>query len=411
MSFAMTNSIAFAKWVFTKLRENDTFNDNHDIDFIINQIDENYWQLFISTNQHYNAAKDAVDNIIPALVQKMPKTTRNNNNNKTKGKGKVFRADAQTSTNDDADIQPMIIHYDSNYLVSNTKSDTDILCDYAKNTENMQILNTLNYDDAPHAATDAGQTEEKKKKRQYKKKLTLEPVPVLDAADTLQPDKMKKKRQYKKKPDSDVVQDAEQLVQDGTVTVQPEKIKKKRQYKKKPDSDVEDAEQLVQDGTVTVQPEKKKRQYKKKLDSDVVQDGAEDTEQLVQDGAVTVQDAEQPVQDGAISVQPEKKKRQYKKKPDSDVVQDADDGNEKKMKKRQNEQKKNNTFMLDNNDIDVVVPNKEFTMLNDLSLQEEPFEHSDSEQITLTEIFIDDVLFYQDEHGQRFDILLNPLYE
>jgi len=83
-------------------------------------------------------------------------------------------------------------------------------------------------------------------------------------------------------------------------------------------------------------------------------------------------------------------------------VQDADAHNHGSDKKKRNN--------IDDNNIDVVVPNKELAMLNDNSLQEEPFEiEHDSDSVTLTEIFIDDVLFYQDEYGNRFDSSLNPV--
>ena len=373
----MTNSIAFAKWVFTKLRENGTFNDNHDIDFIINQIDENYWQLFISTNEHYNAAKDAVDNIIPALVQKMPKTTRNNNNHKTKGKGKVFRADAQTSTNE----------HDECYNFIQTEYALPI----------QENNNTT------------GLTENTNEKRQYNKKIRG----VQENDDFVQPEK-KKKRQYKKKQPvqettevvqetTEVVQETTEVVQETAPVVQPEK--KKRQYKKKQPvqettEGVQETTEVVQETAPVVQPEKKKRQKKMQPIKDV-------------------QETTEGVQETSEVVQPEKKKRQKKMQPIKDVQETEDNIiiNENDDDVSEKKKKLPKKIIQENNNIDVVIPNKEFAMLHDDSLQEEPFEinHSyhdkeeDDEEEELTELFIDDVLFYQDKNGNRFDTQFNPV--
>jgi len=96
--FSMQNSVAFAKWVLVKFRSD--IIENNEFDFVISQLDDPtcIWQEFSLSQNHTDASKNAVDNIIPQLVQKMPKKPRQPKGN---NKGKSFRTDAQTSTDPD----------------------------------------------------------------------------------------------------------------------------------------------------------------------------------------------------------------------------------------------------------------------------------------------------------------------
>ena len=68
----MNNSIAFAKWFINKHSNTGILVDGNDLQFILSQLDQSSWDEFSAIN----SVKDTVDNLIPILVPPMPKTKR-----------------------------------------------------------------------------------------------------------------------------------------------------------------------------------------------------------------------------------------------------------------------------------------------------------------------------------------------
>jgi len=359
----MKSSFAFSNWVLNKFRH--SFNiDEEQFQSILSSIDTNIWQEFLNSDTCASLTKDAVDNIIPSLVQKMPKITRSKPANKKQTKS---HSDAQTSTEE--------------YVT----------------------------DEQPP------EPEEKKKRGGGRKKVEAEPAESSD--EHPKPEEKKKRGGGRKKVEAEVVADAvavTEAAESSDEPAKPEEKKKRGGGRKKVEAEVvADAvavTEAAESSDEHPKPEEKKKRGggRKKVEAE----------------PVVVTDAEGPNE----PPKPEEKKKRGggRKKVEAEIQETA------------------NTVAEEN--IEVVIPIKELEQLNlnqpendeltngpyipvtkprertytepsietkaynrDNMEAEDKDAEEDEEEETLTEVFISDVLHYQDTKGNLYDSELNPL--
>ena len=371
MSFSSSHSIAFAKWVISKLPASISYD-------LVDNIDQTLWDEFLGTDEFKLVSKQNIDAIIPLLVEGIP--AKPSKSSKPRKPTKI-RSDAQTSTEDNDETNNIVIQVGA--------AADDTLPKVKKPRANKKLTQT----------------------QQIIPANDIEPVPMVEG---------------------DVVAEGGE-VQQAPAVPEP-KVKKPRVNKKL-------TQQIVTatDGDVPVpmvEPKVKKPRVNKKLtqivtagDVPVVEPGVEPVvepgvEPVVEPGVVpvvvpvvvpAVEGLPEPVVEGAVQQAPAapepkvKKPRANKKQMQivSDAIVDADalllDFN---------------NLNISNNNDDIVVPVQEHLQLEhareEIADYNELVEdsYSEDEQQELTECFVDEVLFYTDEHGnwfdQQFQSIANP---
>ena len=396
MSFSSSHSIAFAKWVISKLPASISYD-------LVDNIDQTLWDEFLGTDEFKLVSKQNIDAIIPLLVEGIP--AKPSKSSKPRKPTKI-RSDAQTSTEDNDETNNIVIQVGA--------AADDTLPKVKKPRANKKLTQT----------------------QQIIPANDIEPVPMVEG---------------------DVVAEGGE-VQQAPAVPEP-KVKKPRVNKKL-------TQQIVTatDGDVPVpmvEPKVKKPRVNKKLtqivtagDVPVVEPGVEP---VVEPGVVpvvvpvvvpAVEGLPEPVVEGAVQQAPAapepkvKKPRANKKlmqilpaEGEGGEVQQAPQVPEPKVKKPRANKKQMqivsdaivdadallldfNNLNISNNNDDIVVPVQEHLQLEhareEIADYNELVEdsYSEDEQQELTECFVDEVLFYTDEHGnwfdQQFQSIANP---
>jgi hypothetical protein len=357
MSVSMIHTIAFAKWFLNKHRASGILVDGTDFEFILSQLDQSSWDEFIATSDSIAISKTTADTLIPQLVEKMPKKPRvkkdtADQKKEPKPKGKKTKVDAQTST-------------DTNV------NDTPVL----ENGEAVVEQPILKKEIKKRAPKAAKKIEEAVVPANTDEEIHLQEQPILKK-------EIKKRAPKAAKKIEEVVVALDVPVQEDVVVAeqQPLAVPMKKEVKKRaPKASKKIEEDVpVQEDVVTEQPiavpmkkEVKKRAPKaaKKIEEDVP----------VQEDVVTEQPLDVPM-----------KKEVKKRGPKAAKMEDAVENDGHKQK----------SIVVPD---DVVIPINEQSILG-ADLQEDIYQ----DDVELTEVFIDDVLFYKDVNGSWFDALLNP---
>jgi hypothetical protein len=459
MSFSSSHSIAFAKWVISKLPlsdENDDFVDN---------IDHTIWEEFLGTDEFKLVSKQNIDAIIPLLVEGITtKPSKSSKSSKPRKPTKI-RSDAQTSTEDNDETNNIVIQVgaadDTLPKVKKPRAKKQPQIVPANNGEPVtmvegDVVAALEGGDVQQApavpepkvkkprankkltqiVTDGDEpvVEPKVKKPRVNKKLTQQivtagdvPVPVIEPviehvvepviepviehvvepvvegavqqAQQVPEPKVKKPRANKKLMQILPAAAAEEgeggVVQQAPAVPEP-KVKKPRANKKLMQilpAAAEEEGGEVQQAPAVPEPKVKKPRVNKKLTQQIVSDAAE----------------EGVVQQAPAVPEPKVKKPRANKKLTqqfvSDAIGDADDL-----------LLDFNNLNISNND-DIVVPVQEHLQLehardeiaDNNELVEDSYSKDEDEQHELTECFVDDVLFYTDEHRNWFDQHFQPV--
>ena len=364
-------SITFAKWFINKQRSTGIIVDGKDFDFIIAQLDNSTWDEFIAANSDAN-----VDALIPQLVQKMPKKPRAPKKvaDDAKPKGKKTRVDAQTST--------------------------DVVPDVVATTEGAVIVPEV----AEPVVADNKKDKKEVKKRAPKAKKTEEVVvattecavivsevvsEVVAAKEKKQPKKLAPKA---KKTEEVVVPTTE------GVEIVPEVV-----------ATTEGAKTVSEVIAAKEKKEPKKRAPKAKKNEDVPVN-TEVEVPVTTEGAVVAEQTEICVENAPEVVATKEKKEPKKRAPKAKKNEDVPVNTEVEVPVTTTEgavvvekKKRGPKKVAEENRApdEVIIPVQEQSILS-----EEPYVQE--EETVLTEIFVNEVLFYVDSEDNWFDSNLQP---
>ena len=441
MSFSSSHSIAFAKWVISKLPASIS-------DDLVDNIDQTLWDEFLGTDEFKLVSKQNIDAIIPLLVEGITtKPSKPSKSTKPRKPTKI-RSDAQTSTEDNDETNNIVIQVgvaDDNTLPKVKKPRAN-----KKQTQTQQIIpaNDVDVEPVPMvegdvvALTEGGEVQQapqvpepKVKKPRANKKLTQQivtdtdgdvPVPVVEP-------KVKKPRVNKKLTQIVTATDGDVPVVEGVPEPAVEPV-----VEGVPEPVVEPVvegvpepvvECAVQQAPAVPEPKVKKPRANKKLMQ-----------------IVPVAEEEGAVQQAPAVPEPKVKKPRANKKLMQIVTAAEEEGGggevqqapavpEPKVKKPRANKKQTqivsdaigdtdallldfNNLNISNNNDDIVVPVQEHLQLEHAREEIDDYNelvedsYSEDEQQELTECFFDEVLFYTAEHGnwfdQQFQSIANP---
>ena len=306
MSFSSSHSIAFAKWVISKLPASIS-------DDLVDNIGQTLWDEFLGTDEFKLVSKQNIDAIIPLLVEGITtKPSKPSKSTKPRKPTKI-RSDAQTSTEDNDETNNIVIQVG---VADDTLPKVKKPRANKKQTQTQQFITANDVD--------------------------VEPVPMVEG-------------------------DVAALTEGGEVQQAPQvpepKVKKPRANKKQmqilPAAEEEGGGAVQQAPAVPEPKVKKPRANKKQMQ--IVSDAIGDTDDLLLDF---------------------------------------------------------NNLNISNNNDDIVVPVQEHLQLEHAREEIDDYNelvedsYSEDEQQELTECFVDEVLFYTDEHGnwfdQQFQSIANP---
>ena len=356
-------SITFAKWFINKQRSTGILVDGKDFDFIISQLDNNAWDEFIAANSHAN-----VDALITQLVQKMPKKPKKNADDakpKPKPRGKKTTSDA---TEEDPSDNITEVIPTTEGAVKEVKKEVKKRAPKANKHEEVVVSVTEGADIVPEVlATKEPKDKKVPKKRAPKANKHEEVVvPVTEGADivpevlatnevavlaTKEPNDKKEKKEVKKRA--------------------PKANKNEEAVEGPTEPSVVEVATTNEVAVVIAGKDKKEKKEVKKRTPKANKNYAttEDTEIATTD----VPEIQVPATtDGAVAA---KEKKEPKKRG----------------------QKKGKSVEENRAPDEVILPLQEQSILS-----EEPYQEQEDETI-LTEIFVNEVLFYVDSDGNWFD--------
>ena len=355
----MIHSIAFTKWVLLN-KFHTKHGDIQDVHHFISLLDQHIWDEFELTSDYASIINPAVQTIIPLLVQNMPANSRKNQKGKS---NKHIDINASNISTSDSDTNKLIDH------IAQLDEQTNI-AQIAQDKTNKKTRRTNKSN-----KNDIVVTEEQKQNNIVQD----EPNNIVDKP-------TKKPRGPNKPKNIDTVAEEPNIIVD-----KPTKKTRGPNKPKKFDT-VQEEPNIIVD-----KPIKKPRGPNKPKKFDTVQ--------------------EEP---NIIVDKPIKKPRGPNKPKKFDNIIIADEPNSiiteaaptKKTKGRPSTNNKNTIIDSTNNTHsnapdDIVIPIHEFHQLHSShipELQEESFIYdNNNNEIELTEIFIQDVLFYVDDNDNWFD--------
>ena len=382
----MNASIDFTKWFLTKHQSSGIFVDNKDFEFVIAQLGQPAWDEFLSS---FSSNKSEIT----------PITTQKNNDIIVKpvkkiplNKGKKLRVDAQTSTDE---LHVTTVKNSECALRSSSegvRTNSGERCSQEFETNHIdQLIDKLVVKNPV----------EKKKRVTKPKKITepiqnviQEPIQELSVQEEVPvvAKKITKKRITKKtdvqEPVKELVQEEvpnQELVQekvpDIEVPVVAKKITKKRIIKKTDVQEQPIQEQPVQEVPVQEVPLQ-----------NVIQDDVQVVAKKITKKRITKKmDMQEPIVDQVINNQV--------------IVDQVTDELVEEIPIITNKIKNKTNKNIAINDI--ITPNDEINILNKQPIT--TLDDDDDTHISLTEKFIEDVLFYTDSHDNWFDQHLNPI--
>ena len=422
----MNASIDFTKWFLTKHQSSGIFVDNKDFEFVIAQLGQPAWDEFLSS---FSSNKSEIT----------PITTQKNNDIIVKpvkkiplNKGKKLRVDAQTSTDE---LHVTTVKNSECALRSSSegvRTNSGERCSQEFETNHIdQLIDKLVVKNPV----------EKKKRVTKPKKITepiqnviQEPIQELSVQEEVPvvAKKITKKRITKKTDVQEPVQEpvqeevpVQELVQEE-VPVVAKKITKKRITKK---TDVQEPvkelvqeevpnQELVQEKVPDIEvPVVAKKITKKRIikKTDVQEQPIQ--EQPVQEVPVQEVPLQNVIQDDVQVVAKKITKKRITKKMDMQepivdqvinnqvIVDQVTDELVEEIPIITNKIKNKTNKNIAINDI--ITPNDEINILNKQPIT--TLDDDDDTHISLTEKFIEDVLFYTDSHDNWFDQHLNPI--
>jgi hypothetical protein len=358
----MIHTIAFAKWFLNKHRASGILVDGADFEFILSQLDQSSWDEFIATSDSIAISKTTADTLIPQLVEKMPKKPRVKKDaadpekkKEPKPKGKKTKVDAQTST----DINTPVLE-NGEAVVEQPLLKKEVKKRAPKAAKKIEeVVVPANTEEVLVVSEQPLLKEVKKRAPKAAKKIEEAVVPANTEEEEVPVVEVPMKKEIKKRAPK-----AAKKIEEAVVP-----------------ANTEEEEVPLPVVEVPMKKEVKKRGPKK---TEVVVAVAEEK--------VLVEQQINGVQQENIE-KPAAKKRGPKTPLDNaKPEQEKDQGKKIRNKKI--------TVVPDD---DVVVPIKEQHVLDDL--QEDQYQ----DEIELTEVFVDDVLFYKDANGNCFDATLNPV--
>jgi hypothetical protein len=403
MSAFMIHSLAFAKWVI-QFKLDLQFVNQSGVHAFTSLLDNSLWDEFMLTDDYASIIKPSVQTIIPLLVQNMPSNTRKFTKKGKSNNDSALETEAKPTNNND-NIAPDSIAQDKpvkkqrgpNKSKQNSGNEPDnTLIASVIQTDVIISDSILPTQDAKPVKKTRGPNKPKqnnKEKKEDKKEEEEEHTAIIiddnfgQSADIVQSAKPVKKTRGPNKPkqnNKEKKEDKKEEEEEHTAIIigQPEPISQDAKPVKK-----------------TRGPNKPKKNNNKKEEEEdsIVSDNISDN---------IGQTVQQDVQDEDTTTKNKKKMTTEKKTT-------------KKKTKTETEKTKTATSLLDIKnhkhtnvyDDDVVIPVLEFAQLdisNHSELQEESFQNNDNE-IELTEIFIQDVLFYVDSNDNWFDSYLNSV--
>jgi hypothetical protein len=370
MNTSMTHSFAFAKWILSNRNPDDSFES------IIAKLDDHsIWDIFIHSDHFIHTSNNHIQSVIPQLLQ-------NDKKNRVKknfpNKGKKTLVDAQTSTDTtaiqtlDLDQNHAIIHCVEPVVKQNTNKD---VVDGEPAVVESELL----------------VKEPKKRGKKNTNKDVVESEPAVGEPLVKEPKKRGKKNTNKdvvdgeplvKEPKKRGKQNTNKEVVDGEPAVGEPLVKEpKKRGKQNTNKEVVDGEPAVGEPLVK---EPKKR-------------GKKNTNKEVVDGEPAVVESEPAV--GELLVKEPKKRG--KKNTNKDVVDSEPAVGELLVKEPKKRGKQNtNKNVVD----DPISPSDDIVIPIDSNFHIQ----LQTQEISLTEVFVNDVLFYTDNLGNWFDATLSP---
>jgi hypothetical protein len=457
MSAFMIHSLAFAKWVI-QFKLDLQFVNQSGVHAFTSLLDNSLWDEFMLTDDYTSIIKPSVQTIIPLLVQNMPSNTRKFTKKGKSNNDSALDTEAKPTNNNDH-IAPDSIAQDKpvkkqrgpnkSKKISGNEPDNTLIASVIQ-TDVIISDSILPTQDAKPVKKTRGPNKPKqnnKEKKEDKKEEEEEHTAIIiddnfgQSVDIVQSAKPVKKTRGPNKPKQNnhkeddkqnnkeeehtaiIIGQPEPIAQDAKPvkkTRGPNKPKKNKEEKEEEDKqnnkqkeheehtaiiiddNIGKPEPIVQD----VKPVKKQRGPNKPKQNNKEKDKEEYS--IVSDNIG--QTVQQDVQDEDTTTK-NKKKMTTEKMTEKKTT--------KKKTKTETEKTKTATSLLDIKnhkhtnvyDDDVVIPVLEFAQLdisNHSELQEESFQNNDHE-IELTEIFIQDVLFYVDSNDNWFDSYLNSV--
>ena len=398
MSAFMIHSFAFTKWFLRKQLDFQIINQN-DFNFAVAQLDQSIWDEFESTDDYASIVKPAVETIIPLLVQNMPAKTR-----KYKGKPNnsidIANNDSNSATDVAAKSKKTRGPNKKKTVVSEEQTDSILTEAHTITQENggKPIKKTRGPNKKKPITEDAQETVANELDV---KDLVVKDLVVKDLGEDGGKPIKKPRGPNKKKP---ITEDVEGTVANELVT--KELVTKELVTK-----------DLGEDGG---KPIKKPRgpNKKKPITEDV--EGTVANELVAKD--LVTKDL---VEDGGKPIKkprgPNKKKSVLTEQQDIAIIANnssEDDSSEKleirskPIKKPRPNKSKNSEIHTNVPDDEIVLPIEEFGQFalnnqqvqNDMELQEESFDlQQQDEEIELTEMFMNEHLYYVDANDNWFD--------
>jgi len=412
-------SISFAKWFLNKHRDSGIFTDSDTFNLILSQLDHHTWDEFVASNSDTIA-----DKLIPQLLQKTSnKPKQNKKIDAAKPcKPKKTRVDAQTSTHDetitDTIVSEVVVtEVTAAPIVADKKQPKTkkpkqtITAEVAEGTEGVVTEVT-----APIVA-DKKQPKTKKPKQNITAEVVTEVAEgvVTEVTATIVADKKQPKTKKPKQTiTAEVTEVAEGVVtgEEKTATIvadkkQPKTKKPKQTITADVAEGTEVAEGVVTEVTATIVADKKQPKTKKGKQTIT----AVVTEGIVTEGVVTGEEKTAPIV--ADKKQPKTKKGKQTITAEvaegTEVVEGVVTGEEKtapivaeianKDHKKRAHKKHSETYSAPD---DVIVPVLEQSVLSEENYIEQQ-QHNENDETILTEIFVNDVIFYVDSDNNWFD--------
>jgi hypothetical protein len=432
MSAFMIHSLAFAKWVI-QFKLDLQFVNQSGVHAFTSLLDNSLWDEFMLTDDYALLIKPSVQTIIPLLVQNMPANTRKFTKKGKSNNDSALDTEAKP-TNNNEHIAPDSIAQDKpvkkqrgpnkSKQIAGNDSDNTLIASVIQ-TDVIISDSILPTQDAKPVKKQRGPNKSKKNNKEEKEEDKKEEeehtaIIISQSEPIVQDAKPVKKQRGPNKPKQNSVNDT------AIIIGQPEPIAQDAKPVKKP-----------RGPNKPKQNNKEEKEEKDKQNKEEKEDEKEHTAIIIGQPEPIAQDAKPIKKTRGPNKPKQNNKEEYSIVSDNigqtvqQDVQDEDTTTKNKKKKTKTTEKKTETKTTEKKtslldiknhkhtnvyDDDVVIPVLEFAQLdisNHSELQEESFQNNDhilnDNEIELTEIFIQDVLFYVDSNDNWFDSYLNSV--